>query len=143
MSPFPVRWHAELDLRSIKLAVRMDVLRGKSPSMLRKEVWMHLLAYNLVRTLMAEAAARASCGPRDISFTGTLQTMLAFAPAGWSVPAERWATLYERILKAVATHRVGDRPNRVEPRAVNRRPKKHTLLTEPRAIARARLLTST
>lgn len=138
---FRCRWHAELDLRSIKHVMQMDVLRCKSPAMVRKEIWMHLLAYNLIRKLMAEAAAQAGVCPRDLSFKGTLQTLLAFAAAGWSCPARR-NELYAAVLCAVATHRVNNRPDRVEPRAVKRR-KKQVYLNEPRAVARARLLNAT
>jgi len=139
---FRCRWHAELDLRSIKQVMQMDVLRCKSPAMVRKEIWMHLLAYNLIRKLMAQAAATVGVDPRDISFKGTLQTLVAFAAAGWSCP-ERKKQLYAAVLKAVAAHRVNDRPDRVEPRAVKRRPKKQVYLNEPRPIAKARLLTAT
>jgi len=136
---YRARWNAELDLRSIKQVMRMDVLRCKSPSMVRKEVWMHLLAYNLVRKLMAQSAAQAGIGPRDISFKGTLQTLVAFAAAGRCCP-ERHHDLYAAILRVVATHRVNNRPDRVEPRAVKRRPKKQVFLNEPRPLAIARLL---
>jgi hypothetical protein len=136
---FRCRWQAELDLRSIKPVMQMDVLRCKSPAMVRKEIWMHLLAYNLIRKLMAQAAATVGLSPRDLSFKGTLQTLVAFAAAGWACPARRNA-LYAAVLRAVATHRVNDRPDRVEPRAVKRRPKKQVYLTEPRPLAKARLL---
>lgn len=136
---FRARWNAELDLRSIKQVMQMDVLRCKSPAMVRKEIWMHLLAYNLIRKLMAQAALAAGCCPRDISFKGTLQTLVAFAMVGWSCPGRRNA-LYAAVLRAVATHRVNDRPDRIEPRAVKRRPKKLVYLNEPRSIAKARLL---
>jgi hypothetical protein len=139
---FRCRWHAELDLRSIKAVMQMDVLRCKSPAMVRKEIWMHLLAYNLIRKLMAQAAATVGVCPRDLSFKGTLQTLVAFAAAGWSCP-ERKKELYAAILRAVATHRVNDRPDRVEPRAVKRRPKKQVYLNEPRAVAKARILNTT
>jgi len=132
---FRARWHAELDLRSIKQVMQMDVLRCKSPAMVRKEIWMHLLAYNLIRTLMAQAALAAGCYPREISFKGTLQTLVAFAMAGWSRPW-RSNAFYAAVLRAVATHRVNDRPDRIEPRAVKRRPKKLVYLNEPRPIAK-------
>jgi len=103
---------------------------------------MHLLAYNLIRQLMAQAAATVGVSPRDLSFKGTLQTLVAFAAAGWSCP-ERKKELYAAILRAVATHRVNDRPDRVEPRAVKRRPKKQVYLNEPRAVVKARLLNTT
>jgi len=141
-SAFRARWQAELDLRSIKHVMQMDVLRCKSPAMVRKEIWMHLLAYNLVRKLMAQAGASVGVCARDLSFKGTLQTLLAFAAAGWSCPGRR-KPLYAVVLQAVATHRVNDRPDRVEPRAVKRRPKKQVYLTEPRPVAKARLLIAT
>jgi hypothetical protein len=136
---FRARWHAELDLRSIKHVMQMDVLRCKSPAMVRKEIWMHLLAYNLIRTLMARAAQEAGLCPRDLSFKGAVQTLVAFRVAGWRRP-DRGDRLYAAVLKAVATHRVNDRPDRIEPRAVKRRPKKAAYLTVPRSIAKARLL---
>jgi hypothetical protein len=138
---FRCRWHAELDLRSIKHVMQMDVLRCKSPAMVRKEIWMHLIAYNLIRQLMAQAAAQAGVCPRDLSFKGTLQTLLAFAAAGWSCPSRR-NELYAAVLRAIATHRVNNRPDRVEPRAVKRR-KKQVYLNEPRAVAKVRLLNAT
>ncbi len=139
---FRCRWHAELDLRSIKTVMQMDVLRCKSPAMVRKEIWMHLLAYNVIRTLMARAAHEVGVGPRDLSFKGTLQTLRSFAMAAWGCPDRRqW--LYALVLRAVASHRVNNRPDRIEPRAIKRRPKKKRYLTEPRPIAKARLLKRT
>ena len=135
---YRARWHAELDLRAIKGVMQMDVLRGKSPAMVRKEFWMRLLAYNLIRTVMAQAAAAHRCDPRQISFTGAWQTLHAFSSlAPW---AGRNPHVCAALLHAIASHRVGDRPNRIEPRAVKRRPKPHPLLTEPRQQARTRLL---
>lgn len=136
---FRARWHAELDLRSIKHVMQMEVLRCKSPAMVRKEIWMHVLAYNLIRTLMARAAAEADLGPRDLSFKGAMQTLVAFSVAGGIRP-DRGDLLYAAVLKALATHRVNNRPDRIEPRAVKRRPKKAAYLTAPRSIAKARLL---
>ena len=77
---YRARWNVELDLRSIKSAMQMRELRGKTPEMVHKEVWAHVLAYNLIRTVMAQAAARHDVVPRAISFTGTLQTVAAFQP---------------------------------------------------------------
>ena len=68
------RWNAEVDLRSIKTTLQMDVLRCKTPELVRKEVWTHVLAYNLIRTVMAQAAARHDMVPRSISFKGAMQT---------------------------------------------------------------------
>src|SRR5262249_40463627 len=74
------RWHAELDLRSLKQTMQMSILRGKEPAMVRKELWSHLLAYNLIRTVMAQVARQHAVEPRRLSFKGALQTLLAFAP---------------------------------------------------------------
>jgi hypothetical protein len=134
------RWQVELDLRSLKVTMQMDILRGKSPAMVRKEIWAHLLAYNLVRAVMAEAAAHEGVAPEKLSFAGALQTLNAFLPYLMTArtPEDR-ARLSAAMLTAVATHHVGDRPNRYEPRAVRRRPKKYRRLKEPRRLARSRM----
>ncbi len=75
---YHARWQAEVDLRSIKITMQMDVLRCKTPDMVRKEIWLHLLAYNLIRTVMAEAAEHANMRPREVSFKGALQTLTAY-----------------------------------------------------------------
>jgi hypothetical protein len=137
---FLQRWTIELDLRSIKDVLQMDVLRCKTPEMVKKEIWMHLLAYNLIRGVMAKAAEAHGEQPRHLSFKGTLQTMTAFQDAlRHAAPNERdrWV---EVMLKAIASHRVGDRFGRVEPRANKRRPKSHRFLMEPRPQARKRLM---
>src|SRR5207248_11178870 len=77
---YRARWHAELDLRSIKSTMQMRQLRCKTPELVRKEVWAHILAYNLLRTVMAQAAARHQITPRSISFAGAMQTLKAFQP---------------------------------------------------------------
>jgi hypothetical protein len=133
------RWHIELDLRSIKVVMQMDVLRCKSAAMVEKEVWMHALAYNLIRGLMAAAAADHATEPRRLSFKATLQALLAFRERlTQATPVGRRALLAE-LLTTIAAHPVGDRPGRVEPRKVKRRPKPIALLTEPRIKARKRL----
>jgi hypothetical protein len=137
---FRARWHAELHLRSLKVVLGMDVLRCKTPEMVRKEIWLHLLAYNLVRELMAQAAQRVELEPHQISFKGALQTLNRFQELVVMLPQERWPELFATLLDAVATHRVAGRPDRYEPRAVKRRPKPHALLTVPRHVARKRLL---
>jgi hypothetical protein len=137
---YRARWHAELHLRSLKEVLRMDVLRCKTPEMVRKELWMHLLVYNLVRELMAQAAQRAELEPHQVSFKGALQTFNRFQQMVVMLPKERWPETFVALLVAVATHRVADRPDRYEPRAVKRRPKPHDLLTVPRDVAKKRLL---
>ena len=132
---YRARWNAELDLRSLKQTLQMDVLRCKTPGLIRKELWTHILAYNLIRTIMAQAAAKRNIEPRSISFKGALQTLEAFRPViallGEDDPEFRRA-LYERLLAAVASHRVADRPDRYEPRRKKRRPKPFARLMKPR-----------
>jgi hypothetical protein len=135
------RWQAELNLRSLKTTLQMDILRGKTPEMVRKEVWAHLLVYNVVRMLMAQAARAAGVRPDEVSFAGALQTVNAFLPnLRTARTAEEAARLCAVLLAAIAQHRVGNRPDRYEPRAVKRRPKNFPKLKEPRADARRRLL---
>jgi hypothetical protein len=137
---YRARWNAELDLRSLKQTLQMDVLRCKTPEQVRKELWTHILAYNLIRTVMAQAAVEHGIEPRSISFKGALQTLEAFQPVialrGERDDATR-GELYQWLLGAVASHRVGDRPNRYEPRRRKRRPKPYDRLMKPRHEAKA------
>jgi Transposase DDE domain len=137
---FLQRWNIELDLRSIKDVLQMDVLRCKTPEMVEKEIWMHLLAYNLIRSVMAQAAEAHDEQPRHLSFKGALQTMTAFQDALRRATPRARESLVEVMLTAIASHHVGDRFGRVEPRANKRRPKPQRYLNEPRADARKRLM---
>ena len=129
-------WYCEVDIRSIKAVMQMDLLRCKAPEMVRKEIWAHLLAYNLLRTVMAVAASENDVEPRTISFKGAKQTLTAFAPKlEGAQPAQR-ARLVDALLKAVAYHRVGNQPGRWEPRARKRRPKPGKRLMQPRRLAK-------
>jgi hypothetical protein len=139
---FRFRWLMELDLRSIKQTMHMSVLRCKTPAMVSKEIWMHMLAYNLIRSAMAKAAEQAGIEPREVSFAGAVQTINAFAPALALAGEADQARLLGILLRAIAHHRVGDRPDRYEPRAVKRRAKPIALLTVPRKQARKRLAKS-
>jgi hypothetical protein len=130
------RWSGEVDIRSIKSVMQMDVLRCKTPGMVEKEIWAHVLAYNLLRTVMAVAAAEVGIEPREVSFKGTKQAVTAFAPKIEAArPGDRPA-LIEALLVVIACHRVGNRPGRWEPRARKRRPKPGARLMQPRAVAR-------
>jgi hypothetical protein len=136
---YRVRWYAEVDLRALKQTMQMDVPRGQTPQMVRKEVWAHLLGYNLLRGLMAEAAREAGLLPWEVSFKGAMQTVNAFAAVLWAAGEEALGELCSRLRAAVASHRVGDRPNRYEPRRRKRRPKPYPPLDVPRSDARVRL----
>jgi len=132
---FRQRWYAELDLRSLKTDMKMEMLRTKSPEMVRKEVATHLLAYNLIRGIMAEAAQVEKVKPRALSFMGSLHTVRAFESVHLYDSARIEADL-PRLLSLVGKKRLKDRPDRFEPRAVKRRPKPHPLLTMPRKKAK-------
>jgi putative transposase len=132
---FRQRWHAELDLRSLKADMHMEMLRAKSPEMVRKEVAAHLLAYNLIRGIMAAAARREGIKPRRLSFKGSLHTVREFEAVHLYDP-ERIERDLPRLVSLIGKKRVGDRPDRYEPRAVKRRPKPHPLLRMTRKKAK-------
>jgi hypothetical protein len=140
---YRARWHAELDLRSLKQTLQMDVLRCKTPELVRKELWTHVLAYNLIRTVIAQAASQHGLEPRSISFKGAVQALEAFQPALALLgehDLELRGALYGQLLKAIASQRVGDRPDRVEPRRRKRRPKPYDRLMKPRHEAKRQIL---
>jgi hypothetical protein len=130
------RWDGEVDIRSIKATMQMDVLRCKTPDMVHKEIWTHLLAYNLLRTVMAVAADENNIEPRQVSFKGAKQALTAFAPKIEAAQPDDRAPLIDAMLATIAYHRVGNRPGRWEPRARKRRPRKAAPLTQPRHIAK-------
>ena len=133
------RWQAELDLRNLKSTMSLDVLRCKTPERVRTELWMGLLAYNLVRHSLLQAASTAECSPRRLSFCAAQQ----FLANTWRlavVSPHDLRPLIKLRLNDLASHRVGNRPDRIEPRAIKRRPTPHDWLTKPRATARAELL---
>jgi hypothetical protein len=134
------RWHVELDIRNIKQTLSMGILSCKTPEMLAKEVWVHLLGYNLVRQALAAAARAAGVKPRQLSFAGGVQTLEAFRWLLQCSAGEQLAFACRALWGALGTHRVGKRPDRVEPRRVKRRQQLYPLLNEPRAQARAALL---
>ncbi len=130
------RWNVELDLRNLKSTLGMERFSCKTPSMVEKELWVYLLAYNLIRLLMAAAASQAEAMPRQLSFKHTLQIWMAWSARQFlSEAPEDMAGLF--IL--IAQIRVADRPGRLEPRMIKRRPKPYTFLGAPRWKARRRI----
>jgi len=126
------RWQAELYFRSIKVVLQMDHLRCKTPQRVHNEFYMHLVGYNLIRRVMAVTAYESGTSPWEISFKGTLQTLAQFLLVLMTGVATRaWCTA---LLTAVATHAVGNRPDRFEPRRVKRRPKPYKLLQKHRHL---------
>lgn len=134
------RWLAELDIRAIKTTLGMDILRCKTPEMVRRELWTHLLAYNLIRRSILQSAEASGRQPRGLSFTAAMQSIAASWEVAPLADPSTFRSLVHTHLRNLAGHRVGHRPDRVEPRAIKRRPKPHRLLTQPRAAARLALL---
>ena len=130
------RWQVELFFRDIKTVMHLDVLRCLSPDMIRRELHMHLIAYNLIRALMLEAALLHATDLRRLSFKGTCDTLRQWAPhlAFVAAHAALCRRLYRALLRTLAQDLLPLRPNRSEPRAVKRRPKNYHLLTKPRHL---------
>jgi Transposase DDE domain len=135
---YRLRWQSETDLNALKTVLHMDVLRGKTPALVHKELWAHLLAYNLIRKVMCQAAREHGLQPRQLSFKAAVQTLQAFAAQLRGSRPEELAALCRVLWRALIRHRVGARPGRLEPRRKKRRPKPYPLLSEPRARARKR-----
>lgn len=125
------RWNVELDLRSLKTTMGMDTLHCQTPEMNEKELWVHLLAYNLIRLLMAQAASLAGVDPRKLSYKHTCQLWTQWVSRGLSATADA-----SRLFLLIAQVNVGLRPGRIEPRMRKRRPKSYPWLKQPRALAR-------
>ena len=130
------RWHVELDFRNIKTTLGMEVLRCLTPQMVEKELWVNLLAYNLIRLLMAQAALEADLHPRELSFKHAVQmwTQWTLLHSGRGRDWQR-----DTLLKLIAQVSVGHRPGRLEPRARKRRPKPYPWLKVPRSLARQQI----
>jgi hypothetical protein len=136
------RWHIELDIRALKQTLNAEHLRCKSPEMVRCELWTKMLAYNLIRTTVAAAAALHRLEPRQISFTSACQYVLS----SWSLlsschlGAEQALAHVLLLLQQIAACRVGHRGGRCEPRVLKRRRHHYQLMKEPRNVLRAELL---
>ena len=133
------RWRVELFLRDIKITLGMDILRCLTPSMILRELHMHLIAYNAIRSLMADAADWAPTSLDRISFKGTCDAIRQWAPdlaATALAGPSRYAKLLCLFFRTLAGNRVPWRPERSEPRAVKRRPKNYHLLTKSRHLMR-------
>ena len=125
------RWNVELDLRNLKTTTGMDVLSCQTPQMNDKQLWVHLLAYNVIRLLMAQAACNAGVDPRGLSFKHTVQLWTEWVSRGLSATKD-----CQRLFTLIAQCKVGQRRGRIEPRMRKRRPKPYPWLKVPRARAR-------
>ena len=135
---FEQRWNVELDLRNIKTTLGMEMLSCKTVEMCHKELWVYMLGYNLIRILMAESAVQSDLLPRQLSFKHTIQLWLAWV--GNFLQVFSLHEHMEQLFSLIAQITVGDRPGRVEPRAVKRRPKPYPRLKKPREIERANII---
>lgn len=135
------RWNVELDIRSIKSNLNLEHVRCKSPEMVRRELWITMLGYNLIRSTAAAAAMLHRVRPRQISFTSTVQFVLQEWKqlAMGNLPVTRLAAFIERMLSGISNCQVANRPGRIEPRVVKRRPKTYNWMTKPRAELKRKL----
>jgi hypothetical protein len=133
------RWNAELDIRQIKQTLHLDHVRCKSPEMVRRELWVTLLAYNLIRKVIATSAAVHKKPPRHLGFTLACQSILA----SWMILAtgacRDGRAMYTMILARIAANEVANRPGRIEPRVLKRRRHRYPLMQQPRDQLRAEL----
>ena len=133
------RWSIELNFRHIKTTLGMELLRTKTPEMAKKEVLIYMLAYNLIRSLIWTAKQIYHIDIERISFKGTVQHLSSLAPYLAVAGQSNYAVLYEQLIYLVANEEVPDRPGRIEPRVINRRPKPFPLMTQPRSQLKAKL----
>jgi len=133
------RWNVELDIRSIKQTLGLDHVRCKTPDMVRRELWVTLLAYNLIRTVIATAAAVHGKQPRHLGFALACQTILASWMLGATGSCSDAPAMYATMLAHIAANEVANRPGRIEPRALKRRRHRYPLMQRPRDELRAEL----
>lgn len=129
------RWLIELDFRSIKTHMKMEILRCKSPDMVQKEIAVYLLAYNLIRASIARAAKVKSQIPRQISFMTTVQIFNAGLLQLIVLSGKALKYAIDGLLNAIASIPISQQKRKAQPRAVKRRPKPYPLLKIPRKQA--------
>ncbi len=137
---YQLRWQAtEVNLRHLKTTLKMEMIAAKTPEMVQKEIWVHLLTYNLLRTLMWQSAQQAQVSPLRISLQGTRQQFNQFRPILVQASDKNRRRLYTTLLEVIREQLVPLRPNRVEPRVVKRRPKPFPRMQQPRSVLKAKL----
>lgn len=138
---YQLRWQAtEVNFKHLKTTLKMEMIFAKTPEMVQKEIWVQMLAYNLLRTLMWQSAQQAKVSPLRISLQGTRQQFNQFRPglAQATAKSRRW--LYTTLLEVISDHLVPLRPNRAEPRVTKRRPKSFPRMQQPRSVLKAKLV---
>ncbi len=133
------RWNVELDIRHIKQTLHLDHVRCKTPEMVRRELWVTLLAYNLIRKVIATSAAVHGKPPRQLGFTLACQSILASWMLFSTGSCDDSCAMYQMMLAHMAANEVADRPGRIEPRVLKRRRHRYPLMQRPREQLRAEL----
>ena len=134
------RWEVEVHLNSIKTVMDMDTVSCKTPDMVRKEIGVHLLAYNIIRELIVAACIKGNALPQQISFKATLQLLNQFTPLLTSLDKEKREVIFSHMLQLIVKNKVGKRPGRVEPRAVRLRSRSFPILRNTRKDEQQKLL---
>lgn len=128
----------EVNFKHLKTTLKMEIILAKTPDMVRKEIWVHLLAYNLLRTVMWQSAHRAGMSPLRISLQGTRQQFNQFRPNLAQATTKHRPRLYSILLAVISEQLVPLRPNRAEPRVTKRRPKSFPRMQQPRSVLKAK-----
>ena len=136
---YEFRWDVELDLKHLKTTLEMDILRSKTPAMVRKEIYVYLLAYNLLRTLMWEAGTTYGTSPLRLSLQGTRQHLDNFIPQLLATSGNKRHKIYRTLLAMIVHKLVPERPGRSEPRVRKRRPKAYPPMQQPRCVLRQQI----
>jgi len=137
---YELRWQAtEVNFKHLKTTLKMEMIAAKTPDTVQKEFWVHLLAYNLLRTLMWQASKQAPVSPLRISLQGARQQLNHFRPLLAGAQAPEQSRLYNSLLTILAELLVPLRPHRAEPRVLKRRPKPFPRMQQPRAVLKAKL----
>ena len=129
---YRLRWQAEISLRHLKTRLQMEFLGSKTPDMVQKEFYVHLLAYHLIRAVQKEALQQHEVSPFELSFAATVQHVGIFVTLMAAMPSQRRAEVYLLLLVLIATEKLPKRPNRIEPRVKKRRPKPYPWMKNPR-----------
>lgn len=130
------RWRIETLFKEVKINLSADVLRSLSPNGIRKEVAARLIAVNIVRMIMLEAAIECCVDPIRISFVHAVRAIIMFASALATEPIWKLSRIYKAMLAEIAAHLVSERPGRNEPRAITRERKHYPKLKTTRELWR-------
>lgn len=134
------RWQAaEINLRHLKTTLKMEKLTAKTPDMVRKEIWTHLLAYNLLRSVMEKAAPLLDYQRSKLSLQGTRQLFNQMIPLLATTTRDIQKRLYDHLLDDIVEDALPERPNRHEPRVVKQRPKPFPRMRQPRDVLKAQM----